>query len=79
MSEEQKSPLLEADPERSIAEIFSRDPEELTRLDRDKAVAALRKQRVEFAAADAAPKEKKAKKPPAEKKESVSLEDLDLG
>jgi hypothetical protein len=67
-----KSPLMEADPELSIAEIFARDPEELTRANRSTIVAELRKARANFAKKEA---EEKVKKPRAKKPE-VTLEEL---
>lgn len=49
----QSQALAEANPD-SLAELFARDPEGLSRQDRDRIVEALRAQRARVAAADAA-------------------------
>lgn len=60
MSEEQ-SPLSEANPIISMQEIMSRDPEDLSRADRDAIVRVLRAARFEFAKQEALPKVAKPK------------------
>lgn len=75
MSEEQ-SPLSEANPIISMQEIMSRDPEDLSRADRDAIVRVLRAARFEFAKQEALPK---AAKPKLKKLSGpVSLKDLGL-
>lgn len=49
----QSDALAEADPY-SLGELFSRDPHSFSRVDRDKAVVALRIQRAKWEAAEAA-------------------------
>jgi hypothetical protein len=70
---EAASPLEEAEPKLSMQEIMSRDPEELTRTERNAIVTALRKARFEFMQQEAAspPKGRKSKTP-------VTLADLGL-
>lgn len=50
----QSDALAEATKEDSLAEVMSRDPEGLSRQDRDRIIAALREQRARIAAAEAA-------------------------
>lgn len=50
----QSDALNEATREDSLAEVMSRDPEGLSRQDRDRIIAALRDQRARIAAAEAA-------------------------
>lgn len=70
------SPLSEAKPE-SLAELFMRDPLELTRQDRDKMVSVLRTQRVEFEKSDAEAKPRARKSAPKEKlPKGAKIEDL---
>jgi len=65
------SPLREAKP--SMAEIFQRDPLQLTRQDRDAIVAVLRQRRVEFQREEVASKNKpKRTRAP----DGLSLDDL---
>jgi len=75
MSEEHSSPLEEASPTISMQEIMSRDPEELTRADRDAIVRTLRAQRFQFMQEEQQekPKRKNGKKPT-----NISLADLGL-
>ena len=70
-----ESPLSEANPVISMQEIMSRDPEELSRADRDAIVRTLRAQRFQFAQeeATAKPKGKSLKKV-----SNLSLSDLGL-
>ena len=70
-----ESPLSEANPVISMQEIMSRDPEELSRADRDAIVRTLRTQRFQFAQeeATAKPKGKSLKKV-----SNLSLSDLGL-
>lgn len=49
----QSDALAEANPN-SLSELLSRDPQGFSRVDRDKAVAALRAQRAKWEAAEAA-------------------------
>ena len=76
MSEKQPaaSPLSEANPVISMQEIMSRDPEELSRADRDAIVKLLRTQRFQFAQEEATAKPKKQLK----KVSNLSLSDLGL-
>lgn len=74
MSEEQ-SPLSEANPIISMQEIMSRDPEDLSRADRDAIVRVLRAARFEFAKQEAQPKVAK----PKLKKLSGPVKLADLG
>lgn len=67
------SPLSEAQPQLSMQEIMSRDPEELSRTERDSIVKLLRAQRFEFMQQEA--QEKPAKRA---KKTAVTLADLGL-
>jgi hypothetical protein len=62
----------------SLSELMSKDPEGLTRRDRDKIVDYLREQRKNFAIAEAQPKAKKpkAEKVPVSNVSNVSAEDL---
>lgn len=69
------SPLSEAKPS-SLSEIFSRDPLELTRQDRDQVVKELRRARENFEKEDAQPKPSKKSK--LETVEKVNLGDLGL-
>lgn len=50
----QSTALKEASESDSLAEVMSRDPEGLSRQDRDRIVTALREQRARVAAAEAA-------------------------
>jgi hypothetical protein len=68
------SPLQEANPVLSMQEIMSRDPEELTRADRDAIVKVLRAQRFQFQQEEAQVKPKKSLK----KVSNLSLSDLGL-
>ena len=54
-----ESPLTEANPVISMQEIMSRDPEELSRQDRDAIVRTLRAQRFQFMQDEAQAKPKK--------------------
>ena len=69
------SPLSEANPVLSMQEIMSRDPEELSRSDRDAIVRTLRAQRFQFMQDEA---QAKPKKNGLKKVSSVSLADLGL-
>jgi hypothetical protein len=75
MSEEHSSPLEEASPTISMQEIMSRDPEELTRADRDAIVRTLRVQRFQFMQEEQQEKPKRSSKKPAT---NISLADLGL-
>ncbi|PYS90932.1 MAG: hypothetical protein DMF62_03770 [Acidobacteria bacterium] len=70
------SPLDEANPVISMQEIMSRDPEELTRADRDAIVRTLRAQRFQFMQEEQQekPKRKNGKKTTG----PISLADLGL-
>ena len=69
------SPLSEANPVVSMQEIMSRDPEELSRADRDAIVKLLRAQRFQFLQEEATAKP--AKKG-LKKVTNLSLSDLGL-
>lgn len=75
MTDTKPSPLTEAKVE-SLQELFSRDPLEMTRQNRDQIVKILRAQRVEFAKEEAKPKAKRQKLEQAPA--GVSLKDLGL-
>lgn len=66
----------------SLAELMSRDPEGLSRQDRDRIVEALREQRARIAAAEAAGKPRRgpgtAAKVPLASKATKSMEDMGL-
>lgn len=70
------SPLEEANPTISMQEIMSRDPEELSRADRDAIVRTLRAQRFQFMQEEQQekPKRKNGKKTTG----PISLADLGL-
>lgn len=70
MSENQETPLAEANPA-SIQELFNKEPEELTDWDIESLVKALREQRSKWAQLEIA----KANK---EKKEKVQLSQSDI-
>ncbi len=83
MAEIPQSPALrEASEGDSLAEVMSRDPEGLSRQDRDRIITALREQRARIAAAEAAglkPKTaKSADKVPLGKIATKPLEDMGL-
>jgi hypothetical protein len=69
------SPLEEASPVISMQEIMSRDPEELTRADRDAIVRTLRAQRFQFMQEEAVAKPKRNGKKTSG---PISLADLGL-
>ena len=78
----QSSALAEANPD-SLAELFSRDPEGLSRQDRDRIVEALRTQRARVAQAEASGGGKKAagagaSKSPLLAKATRSVDDMGL-
>jgi len=58
----QSTALTEASLEDSFTELYSRDPERLTRADRDRIVRGLREQRERLAAAETSGAKPRAKK-----------------
>lgn len=75
----QSSALAEASLD-SLSEVMSRDPEGLSRQDRDRIIEALRANRARLAIADASPERKKPRTPkatvPLSTKSSGNPEDL---
>lgn len=82
MAEIPQSDVLKEAKTDSLSELFSRDPESLTRANRNQIVLAMREQRTKFEASEKAEKKPKAQKVssvgPKSTVASTSAEDLGL-